>query len=92
MTIDKEFHSFVFSLLPVAHFLCLLHVGSERDLAAYPLGSGLMLLLLHSSLLSSSPHGIALLAGLEYLSLTLMILLMSSMWDLSMPPQSRERR
>ena len=81
LTIDKEFPSFVFSLLPVARFLCLLRAGSERGLVAYPLGSGLTLLLL-SSLFSSSPPGIALLVGLEYLSLSLMILLASSTWDL----------
>ena len=66
LTIDKEFHSFASSFLPVAHFLCLPCVGSERGLAAYLLGSGLTLLLL-SSLFSSSPRGTTLLAGLEYL-------------------------
>ena len=48
LTIDKECHSFVFSLLPVARFLRLLCAGSEWGLAAYPLGSGLTLLLLSS--------------------------------------------
>ena len=83
LTIDKEFHSFVFSLLPVACFLCLLCVGSERGLTAFPLRGGLTLLL--SSLFSSSPLDIALLAGLEYLSLILLVL---STWDLdrSMSP------
>ena len=41
LTIDKEYHSFVFSLLPVAPFLCLPCAGSERGLASYLLGSGL---------------------------------------------------
>ena len=54
LTIDKEIHSFVFSLLPVAHFQWLLHVGSELGLTAYLLCSGVMLLLL-SSLFISSP-------------------------------------
>ena len=51
LTIDKEYHSFAFSLLPVARFLCLPFAGSERGLAAYLLGSGLDLLLLLFSVL-----------------------------------------
>ena len=44
LTIDRKYHSFVFSLLPVALFLCPLCVvclGSERGLAVCLLGSGL---------------------------------------------------
>ena len=49
LTIDKEYHSFVFSLLPVALFLCLLCVESEQGLAVCLLGGGLALLLSSSS-------------------------------------------
>ena len=82
LTIDKKYHLFVFSLLPVALFLCLLCVGSERGLAVYLVGSGLAPLLPLCSLFSYSPRCIALLPGLGYLSLLLMILLVLSTWDL----------
>ena len=55
--------------------------GSELGLTAYLLRGGMTLLLL-SSLFVSLPRGIALLAGLEYLSLMLMMSVVSSTWDL----------
>ena len=85
LTIDRKYHAFVFSLLPVALFLCPLCVaclGSERGLTVCLLGSGLALLLLLCSLFSSSPRCIALLAVLEYLLLSLMMMVVTSMWDL----------
>ena len=66
------------TLLLVAHFLCLLCAGSERGLAVYLLGSGLASLLLLFSLFSCSPRCIALLAVQEYLLLSLMIVMVSS--------------
>ena len=82
LTIDKEVHSFVFSLLPIARFRRLLSVGGELGLTANLLHGGMTLLLL-SSLFVSSPRGIALLAGLEHFSLMSMVSVVSSTWDLT---------
>ena len=82
-TIYKEVHSFVFSLLlPAACFHLLLYLGSELGLTIHLIlhSDGTLLL---SSLFFSSPLGIALLAGLEYLALMLKMLLVLSTWDLS---------
>ena len=81
LIIDKEVDSFVFSLLPVARFHLLLFLGSELRLTAHLLCGSVTLLLL-SSLFVYSLSGIALLAGLEYLSLMLMMLVVSLTWDL----------
>ena len=89
LTIDKEVHSFVFSLLPVARFHLLLCLQSELGLAVrlLPLYGSRMLLLL-SSLSSSSPHGIALLADHINVDGVVSIINMGSRHA----SQSRERR